>query len=217
MDGIHDLGGREGFGPVAVSTDDPAFAAPWEGRACAMVQSVGAPGSSIDRFRSLVELMPPAAYLTEPYFQKWLLVHMVELIDAEMLSRDELLSGKTDRPAPPAPPRPLAQVLQDERAMFCSFARPVPDPPAFAVGQTVRTRRHMRTTHTRLPAYARDCQGEIIARHGAHILPDESARGTEKAEHLYTLRFTAAELWGAPANPRDDVTLDLWESYLVPA
>ena len=31
---------------------------------------------------------------------------------------------------------------------------------------------------------------------------------------LYTVRFTAPELWGPDANPRDSVSLDLWEPYL---
>ena len=89
--------------------------------------------------------------------------------------------------------------------------------PAFAVNQSVRTRRHMPSNHTRLPRYARDRRGTIIAHHGCHALPDEGAKGNHVGEHLYTVCFAAAELWGPEANPRDTVTLDLWESYLVPA
>ena len=74
----------------------------------------------------------------------------------------------------------------------------------------------MTAGHTRLPAYARDCIGDVIAHHGSHALPDAGARGEEVGEHLYTVRFNALELWGDDANPNDDVTLDLWECYLVP-
>ena len=71
--------------------------------------------------------------------------------------------------------------------------------------------------HTRLPRYARDTRGTIIAHHGCHFLPDEGAKGNHVGDHLYTVCFAAAELWGPEANPRDTVTLDLWERYLVPA
>ncbi len=215
MDGIHDLGGKEGFGPIAVTAEDPAFPEAWEGRAYAMVQTVGDPGSTIDWFRNVIELMPPAAYLTEPYFQKWQFVQLIELIQSGLLSFDEVVTGRTDRPGAPAAPRGLTEVLQDEHDKFCSFERSASNPPAFRVGQRVRTRRHMPAIHTRLPAYARDCEGEVIAHHGAHVLPDRNARGEETAEHLYTIAFAAPELWGDWADPRDDVTLDLWESYLV--
>lgn len=59
--------------------------------------------------------------------------------------------------------------------------------------------------------------GEIIAHHGAHVLPVRNAEGTKMPEHLYTVVFKATTLWGQGANFLDDVTLDLWESYLVQA
>lgn len=217
MDGVHDLGGREGFGPITVTTDEPAFHEDWEGRVYGMVQSVGPEAGSIDWFRNLVELMPPAAYLNEPYFQKWHFVHLVEMIQGGMVSRDEVLTGKTARPAPPAEAMDVDRVLARIHTKERSFACPVAEPPAFAAGQAVRTQRQMPASHTRLPLYARDRVGEVIAHHGAHVLPDDSARGIERGEHLYTVRFDATELWGAAADPRDDVTIDLWESYLSAA
>ena len=46
--------------------------------------------------------------------------------------------------------------------------------------------------------------------------PDSNAVGRgENPQWLYTLRFTAKELWGH-AND-DTVMLDLWEPYLEPA
>jgi nitrile hydratase subunit beta len=75
----------------------------------------------------------------------------------------------------------------------------------------------MRGSHTGLPRYARDALGTIIALHGCHALPDEGAKGDHVGDHIYTVCFAAAEPWGPEANPRDTVTLDLWESYLVPS
>ena len=60
-------------------------------------------------------------------------------------------------------------------------------------------------------------RGTVIAFHGCHALPDEDAKGKHVGDHLYTVSFGAAELWGPEANPRDTVTLDLWDSHLVPA
>ena len=55
----------------------------------------------------------------------------------------------------------------------------------------------------------------IVARRGAHVFPDSHAHGKgEDPKPLYTVRFMARELWGAEANPRDSVCLDLWEPYL---
>jgi nitrile hydratase len=96
--------------------------------------------------------------------------------------------------------------------------RHVDEAPRFAVGQRVRARTMQPTGHTRLPRYARGKTGIIVSHHGGHVLPDASAHGKgDSPQHLYTVRFTARELWGEAANPRDSVHLDLWESYLEPA
>jgi len=88
-------------------------------------------------------------------------------------------------------------------------------PPAFAEGDTVRARNLNPPGHTRLPRYARGHVGVVVALHGAHVFPDSHAHGKGEDPHpLYTVRFTATELWGAAANPRDSVCLDLWEPYL---
>ena len=57
----------------------------------------------------------------------------------------------------------------------------------------------------------------ITAHHGAHLFPDRSAEGVRVGQHLYTVRFEAAELWGDSANGNSTVSVDLWEDYLEPA
>ena len=70
--------------------------------------------------------------------------------------------------------------------------------------------------HTRLPRYAQGRSGEIMAVHGAHVFPDSSAHGLgDDPKWLYTVRFTARELWGH--DNKDHVMIDLWEPYLEPA
>ena len=99
-----------------------------------------------------------------------------------------------------------------------NFERQVDSPPRFAAGQLVKARNMHPTGHTRLPRYARGKRGEIHRWHGAHVFPDTSAHdGGECPGHLYTVMFTARELWGEEAAHGDKVFLDLWESYLEPA
>jgi nitrile hydratase len=99
-----------------------------------------------------------------------------------------------------------------------TFERPVNTPPRFAVGELVRAKKINPAGHTRLPRYARGNAGVIDRIHGAHVFPDSNAhfRG-ENPQHLYSVRFSARELWGDAAAARDAVYIDLWEDYLEPA
>ena len=96
--------------------------------------------------------------------------------------------------------------------------RDLPLAQHFKVGQRVRARNLNPTGHTRLPRYARGKLGVIECCHGAHVFPDSNAhfRG-ENPQHLYSVRFSAADLWGVDANARDSVALDLWDDHLEPA
>ena len=74
--------------------------------------------------------------------------------------------------------------------------------------------------HTRLPRYTRGKHGIVVRDHGVFALQDTDENGQrlgEPQQHVYTVRFTARELWGDEANERDAVYLDLWEDYLDPA
>ena len=88
-------------------------------------------------------------------------------------------------------------------------------PPRFRVGQRVRARNMNPTGHTRLPRYARGRTGTIVRDHGVYAFPDTNAHEQgEKRQHVYAVRFTARELWGNAASPRDSVHLDLFDDYL---
>ena len=106
-------------------------------------------------------------------------------------------------------------VLERNRAAHISFSIDIPQSPAFAPGDRVKTRRRVAADHTRLPAYAAAATGTITAHHGSHAIPDRGAAGEHVGDHLYTVEFSAPELWGDDADPRDTVRLELWESYLV--
>lgn len=219
MDGIHDLGGMEGFGPVPVKTGDADFRdiAEWEKRMYALSKCNLAPGITIDWFRHGIERMVPADYLGFAYLNKWCTAYLMLMLDDGVVTMEEVKRGHVEAPGAPVSPVTLDEVLRINSRANVSFVTKARAEPAFAVGDTVRTHRRMPNAHTRLPRYARDACGMIIAHHGCHLLPDEGAKGHRVGEHLYTVSFAGAELWGAAANPRDTVTLDLWESYFVRA
>ncbi len=218
MDGIHDLGGKEGFGPIPIDPDDNPFHHDWQERMWAIVRSGGrGKDITIDWWRHVIECMVPSDYLAFNYFQKWCTSFFVTLIDSGTFTLDEIKSGKTEQRDTPPEPLTLDDALAINRAGLRSFEVEHAAPPLFSPGDTIMTRRHMPSGHTRLPAYARGARGEVFAHRGAHLLPDKGARGIHEGEHLYTVTFDAPILWGEEANPRDSVALDLWESYLVPA
>jgi nitrile hydratase len=218
MDGIHDLGGMHGFGAVEREEHEPPFHAPWEAAVVALMRAARTAGVyNIDEFRHGIERMVPADYLSFTYFNKWCANYFMLMLDNGTITMEDVKRGNVDDPDPLAAARTLDDALEINSKADASFETEAPTEPGFAVGQTVRTHRHMPGDHTRLPRYARDAHGTIIAHHGCHALPDEGAKGKHVGDHLYTVSFAAAELWGPGANPRDTVTLDLWERYLVPA
>lgn len=221
MDGVHDLGGMHGFGPVEREPDEPVFHARWEARVFALTLAV--PFSvrfSDDRFRRAMERMPPADYLSASYYERWLATLEELLRDSGAVVRSELAGGPR-RPLPDGvhPPVPAAAV---PAAIAAGASQAVTDasdaPHRFKVGDRIRTRRHCGPGHTRLPRYARDRLGRIVAERGCFVFADANANGLGKApQQLYSVEFAARELWGDEAAPADRIRLDLWDSYLEPA
>ncbi|HMB77267.1 MAG TPA: SH3-like domain-containing protein [Kiloniellaceae bacterium] len=90
-------------------------------------------------------------------------------------------------------------------------------PPRFRSGQAVLTKNINPQGHTRLPRYARGRKGLVLRDHGVFVFPDSSAAGTgDCPQHLYAVRFSAAELWGPEGEPGQYVIVDLFEDYLLP-
>ncbi len=215
MDGIHDLGGKQGYGPIPIGDNEP-FHFDWERRMWAIARAgILPPGTIIDQFRHGLERMVPADYLSFAYFNKWCANYYMLYLNAGIFTLDEVATGHTNSPAHPAKPQTLDQVINAQRNMCTDFSIEISAKPRFQTGDTITTKRIMAANHTRLPAYARSATGSIIRHHGAHLLADKGAQGKHVGEHLYTVSFTATELWGNDANPLDTVTLELWESYFV--
>jgi nitrile hydratase len=225
MNGIHDLGGMHGFGPVVREANEPVFHAPWEATMMAVQRAVTRGGvSTIDEFRQAVERMDPVRYLESSYYERWLDGLCRLLVDKGVVTA-EALDARTahfaEHPgaaAAVAVPKGVARPAAGEDASEPSFRRQPERPPRFAIGAAVVTRNEHPRGHTRLPRYARGRRGVVVTHHGTQVFPDAAAQGQgEQAQPLYTVRFEARELWGPAASAREAVHLDLWESYLLPA
>ncbi|MDE2488250.1 MAG: nitrile hydratase subunit beta [Alphaproteobacteria bacterium] len=214
MNGVHDMGGMHGLGAIVPEPEGGVFHHAWEGRVHAMTVASPTRGN-IDAGRHERELIPGAEYLAMTYYEKWFRSLTQLLLKARLVSAEELAQGRAAPGAPKANPVLPAAAVETVLTRPGSYVRDPAPQPAFKAGDRIRCRNINPTGHTRLPRYARGKTGEIVRPHGAQVFPDSNARGAgEDPQPLYTVRFTAGELWGEAANPRDSVFLDLWEPYL---
>lgn len=218
MDGVHDLGGRQGFGPVDVHEAEVPFHHAWEGRVLGIVRSFTRPANwSLDWFRHVRELIEPADYLSRPYYDQWLQTYAAMMVDSGAATVAEIASGHAARPLSGLPPPKGPETVAAGKRFVMRYDREATAPPAFAVGTRVHAKAAGIAGHTRLPAYVRGHLGTVVAFRGTHVLPDTNLADDGPAEPLYTVAFAAADLWPEAAASRDRVHVDLWESYLEPA
>jgi nitrile hydratase len=218
MNGVHDMGGMHGLGPIAPEADEPLFHAPWEARALALTLAAGAWGRwNIDASRHARESIPGPDYLRMSYYEKWA-VALIELLQRSgLVSGEEIATGRAAPGSAKASPPLTAERVPGVLAAGGPADRETGATPRFAPGDRVRARNLNSTGHTRLPRYVRGHLGTISAVHGVHVFPDANAHGLgEQPQPLYQVRFAARELWGADAWT-GVVHLDLWEAYLEPA
>jgi nitrile hydratase subunit beta len=213
-----------GMGPVEIEPDEPAFHHEWERRVLAMTLAAGALGRwNLDMSRHMREQMPPAEYLATSYYEHWLWGLERLLEQSGLLQPGELAARMRGAPTTASEPGAGLRVLRadDVAAVLRNPGGALlsdPIAPRFRPGQRVRTRNIQPIGHTRLPRYARGRIGVIDRDHGVWVFPDAHAAGEGKAaQHVYSVRFAAQELWGPDASPRDAVYIDLWDDYLDPA
>jgi nitrile hydratase subunit beta len=219
MNGIHDMGGLDGFGKVEAEADEPVFHAPWEGRVMAMMRAMGAAGAwNLDMFRDARESQPPLVYLTSSYYKSWEISLETLTINRGWIAPDELVAGHALHSARPLPRDVLHAKDVPIAVKRGSYERPSTSQPLFGVGDRVRTRNMHPTTHTRLPRYARGRSGVIERVLGCQVYPDSSALGNGDAPRwLYTVVFEGRELWGSDTDAALKVSIDAFEPYLETA
>lgn len=212
MNTIHDMGGMDGFGPIEREANEPVFHVEWERRMFALSFGISAAAQTDDdHFRREVESLPPLTYLKSSYYELWYRAcHAI-------LARHGLLD-----PAPSAPARPPLTAAEVRPMIEAGASTRMADDgivARFRPGDAVIARNIHPTGHTRLPRYARGKRGVVHANRGVFSFADSKARGDGPSpQHLYTVVFTGAALWGHEGRRgADTVCLDLWDSYLDPA
>jgi nitrile hydratase subunit beta len=216
MDGVHDMGGMDGFGKVEPEPNEPVFHHRWEGRVLAMSRAIGVFRTwTIDTSRYVIELLSPSVYLTSAYYERWFLRNVRLLTERGFIDADEVAAGRALRPGKSLSRGRFTLADVERVVRRGSYGRPAPAPARFKVGDRVRVKNIHPTTHTRLPRYARGHVGVIERLHGAHVFPDSAAAGKgEDPQWLYTVRFDAQELWGADADPKLKVSIEAFGPYL---
>jgi nitrile hydratase subunit beta len=230
------MGGRsEFFGPVVQEADEPVFHERWEGRVFGMsVFLMPLLGRNVDAFRFALERLPREVYLSG-YYRRWLAGLERRLTETGYLRRGEVDARLTGRPAeasgrrgspvrrevtsralrlvlrPRLPPWLAGRVLP----RMLGTARKAPERQRFSVGDRVRVRDIRAPGHTRQPGYVCGKPGIVVAHLGCTVFPDAHAVGRRTPpQHLYTVAFEAADLWGDAAEPGTETRVDLYEPYL---
>lgn len=215
MNGVHDLGGMQGFGPVVEEKNEPVFQAPWEGRIVAIRRALIAIGKLPGSIRVPVEELPAADYFGKSYYEHWYAAIVKMLIQGGVVTPEEIDTGKPAKDSAKfnSPVRPAEAGRYPFRVPQAMLK--VDLPQRFASGDKVRIRNIHPVGHTRLPRYVRGRLGTIECNRGVQAFPDTNVYGRgQNPQHVYSVRFTARELWSEAASPRDSVYLDLWEGYL---
>ncbi|WHU47765.1 nitrile hydratase subunit beta [Gordonia sp. L191] len=224
MNGVFDLGGTDGLGPVPIVEDEPVFRAEWEKPMFTMFSACFRAGYfGVDAFRHGIEKMDPATYLKAPYYEHWLFTIAnagIAAGDIDPAELDRRTEYYLQNPDAPLPEHEQSQELID----FVNAVVPAGAPAKrdtdkvarFSVGDVVRVGDTSPYGHTRRARYVRGKVGVVIAHHGSFIYPDTAGNGLgENPEHVYTLKFTAEELWGAEAaDPNGTVCFDVWDPYI---
>ena len=201
MDGMHDLGGKQGFGRVRHSPKAQVFHAPWERRANALLAlAVKNAIFNMDEYRHAIERMEPRHYLTASYYERSLTSLATLCVEKGLVTRDEL-----ERRAHGAFPLALASAPGRGNA---------PARERFVAGDRVRVKGDHVAGHVRMPAYIRGRVGVVVAESPPYPFPDAHAHGVPaEDEPTYDVRFSTAELWPSSADAAY-VHVGVFQSYL---
>jgi len=201
MDGIHDLGGKQGFGRIRFTAGATAFHAPWEVRVNALYGHAVRLGLfNMDEYRHAIERMEPRHYLTASYYERSLTSLATLCVEKGVVAREELerrAGGAFPLAAPSAPGRGNAAARE-----------------RFLPGDRVRVRMDSVPGHIRLPGYIRGKLGTVVSESPAYPFPDAHAHGVESQdEPTYDVRFRSEDLWPGSAEPAL-VHVGVFQSYL---
>jgi nitrile hydratase beta subunit len=217
MDGAHDMGGMQGFGPVRTPDGDVAYHEAWEPRAQMVgIMSKATAGS----MRARIEALAPGEYLSLSYYARWLAAAEHSHVADGSVSADDLRRWYDYFEANPdaVPPRREDPRLTELVKGRLSSGRPLPMPATtrFAPNDAVIVHRMRPKHHNRCPRFVRGVRGIIDVVCGEDRVPG-SEPSREVVEPVYTVRFDSRDVWGHTDEPPFVLFVDLWESYLEAA
>lgn len=220
MKGGHDLGGRQGLGPICPEpeSEEPVFHADWERRVFAMTMATGMLGQwNIDESRFARESQHPVDYLKNSYYENWLAGIQNLLLKKGLVTEEELAFGGVKQSVPAELRIPNAEDALKIIEAGGPTLMPSDAQPAFNVGDAVRAKKIHTQGHSRLPTYAQGSIGVIEENYGCHVYPDKNSKGEHIGEFLYRVRFSSSSLWGSSEEQnveKNEVLIDLWQPYL---
>lgn len=193
MNGAHDLRGMHGFGPVKPEpeAEEPVFHAAWEKQVFGLTLAAGFLGQwNLDMSRFARERQYPAAYLQHSYYENWLAGLETLLVEAGLVTRAELATGKAVGPADENLRRGRLQAgeVAEALAKGSPVETAVETLARFKAGDRVRAVNQHPAGHTREPGYVRGRAGIVYEHYGTHIFPDAHANGSKVGRHLYCVR-----------------------------
>jgi nitrile hydratase subunit beta len=201
MDGLHDLGGKQGFGKIGYTPNAPAFHAAWEKKANALyAHAVRLGFFNMDEYRHAIERMAPRHYMSAGYYERTLTSLASLLVEKGQLTQAEL-EKRAGGSVPLATSSAAGRGNDSNRR-------------SFELGDTVLVANAFVPGHVRLPAYIRGKRGVVVGISPPYPFPDAHAHSiTAQDERTYDVRFDSRDLWGADCDAAQ-VHVGVFESYL---
>jgi nitrile hydratase beta subunit len=201
MDGMHDLGGKQGFGRVRYTLNAPAFHARWEVHVNSLYSFAVRSGLfNMDEYRHAIERMEPRHYLGASYYERTLTSLATLLVEKGLVTREELeqrAHGRFPLAAPSAPGRGNAPARE-----------------RFKAGDRVRVKSDYVPGHIRMPGYIRGKTGVVVSESPPYPFPDAHAHSVQaQDEPTYDVRFRSEDLWPNSADAAL-VHVAVFQSYL---
>lgn len=223
MNGIHDMGGLHGFGPVIREDNEPVFHYYWESRVFCITQVLDTKEVwNLDEHRHEIELMQPEDYISAGYYGRWLFAMERLLARKDILKTSEVQLRVDEISAGLAQVSPLVSSTRnwplpnENKVRWGAWRKDLSVTPLFSIGDKVRVRNIHPEGHTRITAYARGKVGVVKRVNSeAWVFPDTRAHYKgENPQPVYSIQLSARDLWGPQAEENSNVFIDLSEGHL---
>ncbi|MCD0505866.1 nitrile hydratase subunit beta [Bordetella petrii] len=201
MDGMHDLGGKQGFGFIQKEAQRAGLKENWEIKISALMgRLVGQHCFNMDEYRHAIERMAPAHYLSASYFERTFTAVASLCLEKGLITAEEFRRAAGEAVPLSVPSKPGRT---HEGAL-----------PGLKIGDTVRVRNLFVPGHIRMPAYVRGKTGKIVGVSPAYPYPDAAAHGLDCARQAtFDVCFQAGDLWENGSDSAE-VHVGLFHAYL---